>query len=704
MKSKGCFKLSGVLLFFFLAACGGGGGGDTGTSLTSPAGISAPVRSQEASVTGDTLTRKVPYSQEGFEQSRASETALAGTLTSLMVAPFHYAPSPTSISIFGGQALLAPSLQTQASFTTASLAPALSNNFPGLADTGYIPPDTMGAVGPSHLLSTLNGGVGIFNKTTGVKLSQVTLQGFWSSLGTGAGQPANSVFDPKALYDQHSGRFVVVSLGGTAAPNSWMLVAVSATSDPTGTWNKWAIDADLNNGAQDNNWADFPGLGLDNANLFITANMFPTASGSIYSKIWVIPKGQLLAGTNPITWTEFVDPPGTGFTIQPAHVYGTSSAEYLVHEGYLISGPPLRRFVRISKIDFPSGTPTWTDMGWIEVNPYPYSGLPNAPQLGSSQLIETNDTRLLNSVMRNGTLWTTHTVSDNTNSMTQAAWYQLDPASASLTNPGVPVQQGRISDTTRFYYFPSIAVNANGDVGIGFSGSSPTEYASAYYTARAASDPPGTMQSVATLKMGLASYFKDYGSGRNRWGDFSATCVDPTDDLTFWTLQEYAATPANTWATWWGSFSLPPSFLPAAPANLSATSVSSSQINLSWTDQSTNETGFQIERKTGAGGTYALIMTTTANATAYSDTGRVEGTLYFYRVRAVNGAGNSAYSNEANATTPSSQTGGGGGGGCSISPVGKSKGESPLGTMLALFSPGIILVVRKTIHRKQILL
>jgi hypothetical protein len=146
---------------------------------------------------------------------------------------------------------------------------------------------------------------------------------------------------------------------------------------------------------------------------------------------------------------------------------------------------------------------------------------------------------------------------------------------------------------------------------------------------------------------------------------------------------------------------------PAAPANLSAAAVSGSQINLTWTDQSTDETGFQIERKTGAGGIYAQIGTATANSPTYSNSGLAEGTTYYYRVRAVNGAGNSAYSNEANATTSSSATSGGssggGGGGCSIPPEGKSKGESPLGTILALLSPGIFLTVRKTIHRKQII-
>jgi hypothetical protein len=92
--------------------------------------------------------------------------------------------------------------------------------------------------------------------------------------------------------------------------------------------------------------------------------------------------------------------------------------------------------------------------------------------------------------------------------------------------------------------------------------------------------------------------------------------------------------------------------LPTAPANLSATPASPSQINLSWTDQSTDESGFRIERKTGASGTYAQIGTASANAKTYDNGGLAEGTTYFYRVSAVNGAGNSAYSNEASATTP----------------------------------------------------
>ena len=91
--------------------------------------------------------------------------------------------------------------------------------------------------------------------------------------------------------------------------------------------------------------------------------------------------------------------------------------------------------------------------------------------------------------------------------------------------------------------------------------------------------------------------------------------------------------------------------LPAAPSGLSAINVSSSEIDLSWTDNSSDETGFKIERKTGSGGTYAEIDTVGAGVTSYSSTGLTASTTYYYRVRAYNSGDNSSYCSEANATT-----------------------------------------------------
>lgn len=93
-----------------------------------------------------------------------------------------------------------------------------------------------------------------------------------------------------------------------------------------------------------------------------------------------------------------------------------------------------------------------------------------------------------------------------------------------------------------------------------------------------------------------------------------------------------------------------------APSDLTATAVSSSQINLEWTDNSSNETGFEIERSTSSGSGFSLIHTTAANVTTYSDTGRTASTTYYYRIRAINAEGSTAYTSEASATTTAAGT------------------------------------------------
>lgn len=100
-----------------------------------------------------------------------------------------------------------------------------------------------------------------------------------------------------------------------------------------------------------------------------------------------------------------------------------------------------------------------------------------------------------------------------------------------------------------------------------------------------------------------------------------------------------------------------------APTNLSASAVSSSQISLSWDDNSDDEIGFKIERRQGQSGDFNQIATVGANVTTYNDTGLTPNTAYYYRVKSYNDNEDSDYSNIAQATTLSEGSGGGNSGG-----------------------------------------
>jgi hypothetical protein len=216
------------------------------------------------------------------------------------------------------------------------------------------------------------------------------------------------------------------------------------------------------------------------------------------------------------------------------------------------------------------------------------------------------------------------------------------------------------------------AMDQQGNMALGYSASSSSINPQIRYAGRLATDAINTLpQAEVTLFAGTGSQTGTNG----RWGDYSDMTIDPVDDCTFWYTQEYYATTTSfAWRTRIGSFKYPgcggaptptptptppptPTPTPAAPTGLTAAAVSSSQINLAWTDNANNETGFKIERCQGAGcSNFAQIATTGANVTTFSNTGLTASTSYSYRVRATNLGGDSAYSNTASATTPATST------------------------------------------------
>src|SRR5439155_813168 len=118
-----------------------------------------------------------------------------------------------------------------------------------------------------------------------------------------------------------------------------------------------------------------------------------------------------------------------------------------------------------------------------------------------------------------------------------------------------------------FYYMPSLMVSGQGHMALGCSGSNSNEFIGAYSCGRLATDPLGSMQTILQLKAGGASYKRLDGT-INRFGDYSYTSLDPNDDMTLWTIQEYATSTANIWGTWISQLKAPaPTLISVSPAS-----------------------------------------------------------------------------------------------------------------------------------------
>src|SRR5438552_15038314 len=430
----------------------------------------------------------------------------------------------------------------------ASLSPAPASSFQALPDDNTaVPPDTHGAVGPNHLMTALNTQVRIQDRS-GAGLSTVSMDFFWASLGS------PSAFDPRILYDPYGGRWIFVAAANGNSTNSAMLIGVSQTSDPTGTWNLFSVDADGTN----TTWADFPSVGFNKDWIVVSMNMFTVgaSSSSVQSNIWVFTKASLYNNSGPSApFRLFTDTASS--TLVPALTYDATLATLYLVDVFTSSTATLRIGTITGAVGaetYTAGTsfPTATSAnGWAVTGP-------DAPQLGSAPPIETGDRRMQSCSYRNAFLWCVHHIFLPAANPTRTAvqWWQL-------TTDGIIQQRGRVDDPTgpTFYMYPSIAVNANNDVLIGYSRSSASQYASANYSFRLSCNAANTLQSDAVLKDGLGPYYKIGAvSQKNRWGDYSSTVVDPANDLDMWTIQEYAATPLGTgatdgdgrWGTWWG--------------------------------------------------------------------------------------------------------------------------------------------------------
>ena len=496
-------------------------------------------------------------------------------------------------------------------------SPNPAQNFQAIDDTGNnIPPDTMGAVGPDKIFVNVNGRYRVLDKATGTTISTVTISNFWTATG------ASGVFDPRVVYDPYNNRWIVAAASSGQSANSSILVGVSATSDPGGTYTLFKYTVGCAAGAQGCNtngeWADFPMLGFNKNWVAVGWNDFAITGGAnVAGKMIAIDYPSMRAGTNNSMIFTVTAGSSQNFCMHPAETYSSteetlyvpvhfssSSARYQLHK---ITGTPASPTLTTETV-----THTRTGGGWLtfsgDILPQTCIGTPGTDCPTTIGKLDGGDVFLRsNAVFRNGSVWYSQTVglpapspaSQTTLTHTGVQWTQIATDGTFLDGARLDVPTATDSNGGDWYAYPSISVNAHNDVLLGFSTFASNHFVRAAYALKAGSDAAGTMRDLVVYKDGVDYYDKTFSGSRNRWGDYSHSVVDPANDLDMWTVQEYAEArtvkSSNTvdsnsrWGTWWARISdigspppsptPTPSPIPSPTAPLNDNFANAQQIN-----------------------------------------------------------------------------------------------------------------------------
>jgi hypothetical protein len=411
-------------------------------------------------------------------------------------------------------------------------------SFQGIPDNNSsFPPDPHAAAGPNHIISCVNTRFRISDKA-GNTLKTITASTWFGSTLSGAGP-----FDPQIMYDRHHDRWIMLwdhlDLGSSTA---YFLISVSDDDDPLGVWYNWALPAHVNGSTASGTWGDYPQMGYDGEAIYIVSREFSFATG-----FWVGPKLRIV-GTDqlfqndagPVTWTDLwsISYPGQGLHdgLRPSIVF-TDPDEYYLIASTTYGGT--NSSFALYRLTNPLTAPVMTA---VNIPVAAWTPAPQATQLGGGVLIETGGSSVPHAaVYRDSSIWMAHSVSNG--AFSSIRYLRID------TETNTPLEDARLGATGYYHYYPALMVDADENVAITFSRSGASEYIGAGMMWRLATDSAG-LQPALIFKEGETNYQR-IGDGRNRWGDYMGIALDPTNTREFWMFTEYAASPANTWGTWW---------------------------------------------------------------------------------------------------------------------------------------------------------
>ena len=442
-----------------------------------------------------------------------------------------------------------PSRRTpKPSSVAKGLSPAPDLVFDGTGNpaacAGCTPPDPTGDVGPNHYIQMVNATkVAIFNKSGVLQTPAFNLSALFTSGACSTGDRG----DPQVVYDPLADRWVLSQFQD--APNT-LCFAVSTTPDPLGAYYLYSFTTP--------EFPDYFKLGVWPSGYYVGTNESTYAA-------YAFDRSKMLLGL-PATSirfggeTNFLMPADVDGTLTPSAVGGLF---YTFKDNVFHGGTdPDRLEVFALTPDFATpGSSTFAKITTIPIEPFQYTVcgffiLNCVPQRDTGQKVDpVSEWPMQRFAYRRladrQALVGNFTVGGGSGSAGAAIrWFELAD-----TGSGWSLKQEGTHDPGDGLdrWMGSIAMDANGSIALGYSASSPTEFPSLRYATRTQSDPPGTLQAERVMRAGGGSQ-----TGSNRWGDYSAMSVDPSNERAFWYTGEYYATTSfTTWSTSIGTFTVP---------------------------------------------------------------------------------------------------------------------------------------------------
>ena len=398
-------------------------------------------------------------------------------------------------------------------------------NFNGHSATeGLRPPDTHGAVGTTHFVQVTNSHIDMWTRqnTAALPLAKsVTLATFF-------GYTAQTLFDPRVVYDSTWNRWIVTAEAfAESATVQRFFIGISTSADPTGSFFIYNLNVNF---FGNNNFWDFPQLGMDQDAVLFTANIF-NGNTSLGADFFAIAKARLYNGLG------FSVPVFTGLvgTLAPPIVRDQNASTFL------IAAPP-------SGTSFSKYTVTNTSRagigltGPISITVPSYSVPPSAHQVGTTKLLDTSDSRFVNASTQSGNdLWQTHTIA--LGGFPAPKFYRINTSANTVSQSGSYFASGTSDD-----FNASIAANDAGDCFVTYTSTDATAGRNAQVRLS------GKLSAAAGISAGPNAFISNtfyHPSADNpeRWGDYSAVTTDPLNSANAWLVNEKV----NAGGLLWGS-------------------------------------------------------------------------------------------------------------------------------------------------------